>query len=159
MSGWRFKVCGLWLILAVCAFSLFSFPGCALLQKKTKAPQGSVLLQPQAILKFSDVPVPVGFKLLAQNSFAFESAGVRTCVLRYRGKATPEQVISFYKEQMPMYNWDLLNIIEYGDRLMNFDRQNETCLITLLGKGNSVTITISLGPKPQISTKASRPAK
>jgi hypothetical protein len=60
---------------------------------------------------------------------------------------------------MPMYNWNLLNVVEYGERLMNFDRDMETCVISLAPKGNSVTITISVGPKPQIPKKSKQPIK
>jgi len=105
------------------------------------------LLEPEMKLKFPDIPVPTGFKFLPQDSYTFESSGVRVGVLRYKGKAEPEQVINFYREQMPMFNWNLLNVIEYGERLINFERDNETCIIRLLPKGRSVIIIISMGPK------------
>jgi len=89
------------------------------------------MLEPQSILKFSDVPVPVGLKSLPQQSYSFESSGVRVGVLKYRGKNNPDQIVNFYKEQMPMYNWNLVNIVEYGQRMLNFERENETCIITL----------------------------
>lgn len=111
------------------------------------------MLEPQAILKFSDVPVPVGLKSLPQESYSFESSGVRVGVLKYRGKANADQVIIFYKEQMPLYNWNLVNIVEYGQRLINFERENETCIITLEPKGNNIALIISLGPKSQISAR------
>ena len=80
--------------------------------------------------------------------------------MRYQGKASPDTVVNFYKEQMAMYNWNLLNVIEYGERLLNFDRENETCVVNLSGKGNSVTITISLGPKAQnLPRKTKEPIK
>jgi len=124
--------------------------GCALMDKKELSTT-SGLLEPQAVAKFSDLPVPMGFKLLATNSYSFESGGVRVAVLKYRGKATPEQVIGFYKEQMPIYSWNLLNIVEYGERMLNFDTDRETCVIRLDPSSlGSITITISLGPKSQI---------
>lgn len=118
-------------------------------------------LSPQALLKFSDVPVPVGLKSLPDQSYSFESSGVRVGVLKYQGKNNPDQIVNFYKEQMPMYNWNLVNIVEYGQRLLNFERENETCIVTLqpMGWGNSLLI-ISLGPKSQIvSKKAKTPVK
>lgn len=134
--------------------------GCAAITKKDKITSAApAMLEPQAMLKFADVPVPVRFKLLWQDSYAFESGGVRMGVLKYQGKANPEQVVNFYKEQMPMYNWNLLNIVEYGERLMNFDRETETCIISLSPKGNSITMTISLGPKAQIRRKSDKPVK
>jgi hypothetical protein len=120
-------------------------------------------IEPQSVLKFSDIPIPVGLKSLAQTSYSFESAGVRVGVLKYQGRADINQVINFYKEQMPMYNWNLVNIIEYGQRLLNFERENETCIITLQRAGwwnEEVLLTISLGPKSQSpAKKAKSPVK
>ena len=113
-------------------------------------------LEPQAVLKISDVPIPTGLKPLPQQSYSFENAGVRVAVLKYQGRANIEQVISFYKEQMPMYNWNLINIIEYGQRLLNFERENETCIITVQAAGfwnEDILVTISLGPRSQALSK------
>ena len=115
------------------------------------------MLEPQAILKFSDVPVPVGLKSIPLESYSFESSGVRVGVLKYQGKTNPEQIVNFYKEQMPMYNWNLINIVEYGQRLINFERENETCIITMTpGSWGNTVITISLGPKSQVTAKKSK---
>ena len=133
---------------------IFSLLGCAgFSNKKDGLSKNSSYLEPSSVLKFSDVPIPVGFKSMPQDSYSFESSGVRVGVLKYRGKVNPEQVVNFYKEQMPMYNWMLLNIVEYGQRLMNFEREGESCIISLDPKGNNIVLTISLGPKSQILPK------
>jgi hypothetical protein len=120
-------------------------------------------LEPQAILKFSDLPVPQGLKPLPQISYSFENAGVRVAVLKYQGRANIDQIINFYKEQMPMFNWNLINIIEYGQRLLNFERDNETCIITVQVAGfwnEDALVTVSLGPKSQTpARKAKSPVK
>jgi hypothetical protein len=133
---------------------------CAGASKRDALPKSESLLEPQAILKFSDIPTPVGFKLLAGDSYTFESAGVRVGIIKYRGKADVEQVVNFYKDQMPLYNWNLLNVIEYGERLLNFEREQETCIVRLLAKGKNITVTIALGPKATAQPKrADRPVK
>jgi hypothetical protein len=145
------------IIALLLCFGLVIFSGCASPSKKeTDISKGQGLLEPSSMLKFSDVPVPAGFNLLAQNSYFFESQGVRVGVLKYQGRANPDRVINFYKEQMPMYNWTLLNITEFGERLMNFERENETCIISLLPKGNNISIIVSLGPKAQIRARKSK---
>jgi len=148
-------------LLAIIA--IFSLCGCAsTFGKKGDLPAD---LQPQMLFKFSDIPAPSGFKLIPQDSYSFESAGVRVGVLKYKGKAAPERVVNFYKNQMPLYNWNLLNIVEYGDRMLNFDRDQESCIIRLNpGSFNSVTIIISVGPKAQThfkktDKKAEKPVK
>lgn len=138
--------------------SVFFIAGCAGL-KKGNSSSSSGLIEPRMMTKFSDIPVPAGFKALPQLSYSFETSGVRIGLLKYQGKADPEQVVNFYKEQMPMNNWRLLNIIEYGERLLNFDREQETCIITLLSKGKNITITIAIGPKAQSAKKADKPIK
>lgn len=144
------------ILVLVCLCScVLMFLGCAALRKE-KSLAGLGLLEPQAVSKFTDVPVPAGFKFLTKDSYSFEAAGVRVGVLKYQGKASPDRVINFYKEQMPMYNWNLLNVIEYGDRLLNFDRDRETCIINLLPKGNTITLIISVGPKSQLSPKKAK---
>jgi len=139
---------------------IFILSGCAAISKKDKEMGTTALLEPQAISKFADVPVPAGFALKLTDSYSFENVGVRVCMLKYQGKANIEQVLNFYKEQMPMYKWNLLNIVEYGERLLNFDRESETCIISLLPKGKNILITISIGPKSQaLPKKAGKPIK
>ncbi|MCK9604647.1 MAG: hypothetical protein M0R66_09850 [Candidatus Omnitrophica bacterium] len=137
------------------SFSVFIFLGCASTAKNNQQ-TSPAMLEPQALARFQDIPVPVGFKSLPESSYSFESSGIRVGVLQYQGKADPEAVVNFYKEQMPMYNWFLLNAMEYGDRILNFDRENETCIIRLLPKGPKVVITISLGPKSQVLPKKAK---
>ncbi|MFH0856137.1 MAG: hypothetical protein V1869_06515 [Candidatus Omnitrophota bacterium] len=146
------------LIIATVCFSLTGMLGCASLSDKNASSQ--TLQAQQSSLKFSDLPIPAGFRILEKDSYSFESSGMRVGLLRYRGKATIDQVVSFYKEQMPMYNWALLNITEYGECIMNFEREQESCIINIIPNGSSSVISIAMGPKSQaISKKAKKPVK
>lgn len=138
---------------------LLIFSGCITIPGKEKESKDLTILESQAALKFGDVPVPVGFRLLVNEAYSFESLGIRVGLLKYQGKGDVDRIVNFYKEQMPIYNWDLLNIVEYGQRLLNFDRDAESCIINLLNKGNNVTITISVGPKSQIIKNPVKPVK
>ncbi|MBI4981764.1 MAG: hypothetical protein HZC15_01250 [Candidatus Omnitrophica bacterium] len=145
-------------VVLVCFFAAVLM-GCSTLSGNSGTSAKSAFLEPQSVVKFSDVPVPAGFSLDYKDSYSFESSGVRVGVLRYTGKATTDQVINFYKEQMPMYNWRLLNVVEFGDSLLNFDRDTETCIVRLLPKGNNIILGITLGPKSQAVRKAEKSAK
>ncbi len=142
------------LIFIVTGCCLIGFSGCAAFKSKDSI--NPALLEPQALSKFSDVPVPMGFKLLPQESYCFEASGVRMGLLRYHGKGNADLVVNFYREQMAMYNWNLLNVIEYGQRLMNFDRDAETCIVNIWPKGSAVDITIAVGPKSQAAAKKNK---
>jgi len=144
-------------IFFICYLLSTALMGCSTLSDSSNPKSTNPgMLEPQAILKFSDVPVPVGLKSLPSQSYSFESSGVRVGVLKYQGKNNADQLVNFYKEQMAMYNWNLVNIVEYGQRLMNFERENETCIITMEPKGSTIILTISLGPKSQITAKKAK---
>lgn len=147
------------LLFAICYLLIANLTGCASTSNSDKDISSPALLEPQAVLKFSDLPVPVGLKLVPQDSYSFESAGVRVALLKYQGKINADQVVNFYKEQMPMFNWSLLNSIEYGQRLLNFEREQETCIVNILPKGGATVVTISLGPKSQMPKKQETPVK
>jgi len=146
------------LVMILSGLVIASFTGCAS-SVRSRDLSGSTMLEPQTLLKFSDVPIPVGFQIIQGETYIFESAGVRVGVLKYRGKANIEQITAFYKEQMPMYNWHLLNMVEYGDRLLNFDRDAETCIVNLSPRGSATIITISVGPKSQARKRSDRVLK
>lgn len=146
--------------VSILTLAILNLSGCAnIVKKDSSAAKSASLLEPSVIVRFADVPVPSGFKLLAKNSYSFENSGVRVGVLRYQGRSNSDSVLNFYKEQMPMYNWNLLNIVEYGDRMMNFERENETCIVNISPKWNTTLITVSLGPKSQAIKKSSRTIK
>ena len=148
------------LVIALLGCSVIALCSCAGVSRKDAAPKGEASLEPQALLKFNDIPAPTGFKFLPEDSYSFESTGVRVGVLKYQGKANVEQVVNFYKDQMPLYNWNLLNVIEYGERLLNFEREQETCIVSLSPKGRNITVTVSLGPRSGIRPKKSdKPVK
>lgn len=133
---------------------LILLTGCAGLSKKeSDLPKNASLLEPSAIIKFSDLPIPAGFRYIGKESYSFESSGIRIGALKYQGKAEADQVVNFYREQMPMHNWLLLNIVEYGQRLMNFEKDTESCIITIEPRGNASLVTVSLGPKSQFPQK------
>lgn len=100
-------------------------------------------------LRFDDVPVPSGFIPISDGSFIFQSESLRAGVLKYSGKSSPEAVMLFYKEQMPLYNWQLINLIEYGKKQLNYEKTAQSCIITIEGTKSKSTLIISVGPKSE----------
>ncbi|MCM8792142.1 MAG: hypothetical protein NC826_03210 [Candidatus Omnitrophica bacterium] len=122
------------------------FGGCASLPKNQEADLFKSL-EPSVMIKFSDIPIPSGFKFLYQDSYSFQTSKVRVAILKYRGRPTAEKTFLFFKEQMPLYGWNLLNTIEYGRHLLNFEKENESCIITVEPKKLSTEFIITVGPK------------
>lgn len=128
---------------------------CAATYSKKSDPTQIPSLEPAALLKFQDLPIPSGFIYLPEQSYAFQSANFRAGLLKYQGKATGDQVTVFFKEQMPMYNWHLINIVEHARRMLSFEKDQETCVITLDEKGSRSEITLSVAPKSQATIRRS----
>lgn len=148
----------LWFL--VTGFWLLALSGCVSTPSRRSDPTQVPSLEPAAMLKMQDVPVPAGFVFVPEESYAFQSTNFRAGLLRYKGKGGGDQVIVFFKEQMPMYGWNLVNIVEYERRLLSFEKDQETCIITVEGKDNRSVITVSIAPKSQASPrKTDKPIK
>lgn len=103
-------------------------------------------------LQFEDIPVPSGFKLDFDESFVFKNGITRVGITRYIGNTDLPSLTSFFKSQMPMYNWELVNSIEYKRTIINFAKEDQTCTLILeyVGKmGGKVFLTIASGPVGQ----------
>ena len=132
---------------------LFCLAGCATTNggSSSEFEQGEVYaattLAVSAKLRFSDLAVPAGFKLIKDKSFVFQTEQTRVALLKYAGRAKLEDLVEFYREQMLLYNWQLLNVVEYGRSVLNFERAEQSCIVTIEAKGMKKIITISVAPK------------
>ncbi|MDP2921912.1 MAG: hypothetical protein Q8O12_06085 [Candidatus Omnitrophota bacterium] len=135
------------LVLIACLLALSA--GCVTLPKdeSVDGEKNAAPLSVAPILKFEDIPVPAGFKLLDKESFAFQNDKSRVALLKYYGGKNSENVIMFYKEQMAAFNWSLVNIIEYERKVMNYENSEESCIITIQPQGGKSLITVALSPK------------
>lgn len=136
------------LVLSFCL--LVFLAGCVTLPKDESAAdmeKNKVSLPVAPILKFEDIPVPAGFKLLDKESFAFQNDKSRVALLKYYGGKNAEQLLVFYKEHMASFNWSLVNIIEYDKKVLNYENSEESCIITILPQGGKSIVTVALSPK------------
>ena len=136
-------------IIGSCLVVLF-LAGCATFpqnESSSDAEKNKATLSVSPLLKFDDIPIPAGFKSLDKESFAFQNDKNRVALLKYYGGRTADQVVAFYKEQMAMSNWDLVNIIEYDRKVLNYENSEESCIITIQPQGGKSLIVIALSPK------------
>ncbi|MDD5504155.1 MAG: hypothetical protein PHV77_02430 [Candidatus Omnitrophica bacterium] len=134
--------------IALLAVAAILFSGCASSGSyKSSDSTAYKSLDVATALKFEDVPVPTGFKIIGQQSFTFENDALRVGILKFSGRINPDQTVTFYKDQMPLYNWHFVNIVEYGKRIMSFERDDQNCTILIEPSGMSTLLTISVAPK------------
>ncbi|MFH2138604.1 MAG: hypothetical protein ABII88_08855 [Candidatus Omnitrophota bacterium] len=98
-------------------------------------------------LRFDDLPVPAGFILVRKDSFVFQNSQTRMGTLNYNGKADISALINFYKRTMIFNGWDMINSVEFGTVIMNFEKGNESCIVAFQRKGmNNINVVMSLAP-------------
>ncbi|MFC1666253.1 hypothetical protein ACFL0P_00085 [Candidatus Omnitrophota bacterium] len=148
------------LILGSYFSALILLSGCATTYENRSNTPIDTSLNVAAILRFNDVPVPFGFSVLENNSFAFQNDVTRVALLKYIGSKNPDLLVAFYKEQMPLYNWSPINIIEYERRILNYEKNSESCIVTIEPKGRKNIITIAISPKSRpMKVEAERKSK
>jgi hypothetical protein len=129
-------------------FLIILLAGCATWPRGEARLEGEeAVLNIAPILRFEDIPVPVGFKIIRDRSFTFQNDFTRVGLLRYTGRIPIDKVVAFYKEQMPIYNWNLANLVEYGKKILNFEKGNQSCIITIEPLVTTTFLTIALSPK------------
>lgn len=133
--------------LIVCCLALILLSGCTALTGSGSYSGEDVSLDVATLLRLNDVPTPTGFKILDKESFAFQNDTTRVALLKYIGPKHADIVVAFYKEQMSMYNWRPINIIEYERRILNYEKEGESCIITIEARGRKSVITIAISPK------------
>lgn len=142
------------LILISLLMSLVVLSGCASTSGGTRANAPAKELAVATALKFEDIPVPAGFRIVPDQSFSFQNELTRVGILRYAGRANAQRVIQFYKDQMPMYHWQFVNMIEYDRSLLNFEKTDQTCTITVEAGVTKTVLAIAVAPKgAQINKK------
>lgn len=138
------------LLLVTCCLLLAFLCGCTTTGGSGPYGRGSSetrSLDVSAILRFNDVPSPSGFKVLERESFAFQNDVTRVALLKYAGSRPTDEVVLFFKEQMPMYKWSPINIIEYERRILNYEKEGESCIVTIESKGRKTIVTVAIAPK------------
>jgi hypothetical protein len=98
--------------------------------------------------RFSDVPIPRGFKLDRSKTFVYEAGEIKAGSLFYEGAADLDEIISFYRTEMPQFQWKLMSIFETNDATLYFEKPGWFCRIQIQpAKYRKTAIFVSLGPK------------
>ena len=102
---------------------------------------------PISSYKFEDLPIPPGFVLNKHESFIYESSNSRAGILIYNGEGDLDEVVNFFKENMPQYEWNLLSSYEYKGVLLNFSKEGWNTIINIKPKNeHKLEIEIRIGP-------------
>lgn len=110
--------------------------GCSVWQKVTGAIAPDAVEPPPSPfprdLQFDDLPVPEGLTHDRERSFAYQHGTTRSALLRYHGNVSADDVVDFFRRELPRYQWELgLMLGEREKRKIQFEKVPEVCEITV----------------------------
>ncbi len=138
-------------VLTFLLASLFLY-GCATMYAPSSLPEEKTPEEMTTAkkLRFSDVPVPKDMVLDVDNSFIFETELTRVGLLKYSTRIPADELVSYFKQELPLNDWNLVNILEYGRKQMVFEKGEETLIITIYPERRGSRVIISLTPRQRI---------
>ena len=124
----------------------------------SRAAMNTLGLIPQTRPPFSDLPVPIGFKIVEPLSQDQLTANRRTIDHTYQGRDDKYAVERFYLIQMPLKDWELIDRkMDRGKFHIRFKNATEQCDIRLDDQstllGTRTTIHIKVVPANSTPTK------
>ena len=148
-SGFRSQIP----LLAFAATALM-IAGCT----TAKVPKDNASLAPQ--YRFEDVPVHPKLTIDANESFIFETQSLKAGILAYYGDESMDEVIAFFKAEMPKHAWRLVNAIEAkGTVLMNFEKKGRNALMRVSRGALKTSVEITIGPRDDGSLDLAPPKR
>ena len=99
-------------------------------------------------LQFDDLPVPQGLEHDPERSFAYRHGNTRSALMRYSGNVSADDVVDFYRRELPRYQWELGMVLgEREERKIQFEKGSEVCEISVALRKGITYLTIRLGRK------------
>ena len=94
----------------------------------------------------ADVPVPTGFAFKSYGSYIFDG-NYRVARLLYRGTPHVEEVIHYFKEQMPQSRWMFVRDSGVDGRVLTFHNDSEELELTLDRQSGMTALQIDIKPR------------
>ena len=95
---------------------------------------------------FDDIPIPEELTLQKDKSFVYETPGLKAGVLIFSGNVEATSLLQFFKDTMVKNHWRLLNSFKYKGYMLNFIKDDRSCMISILDGTFSTTVEIWVGP-------------
>ncbi len=137
--------------IAAVAVIVLCMTGCALLPGRYSDEQDPNVIEGLEVapeLRYSDIPVPRGFVYLRKESWTHEGpGGIRLADLLYKGKASMQNAIDFFIEQMPISGWEKEMIVglETKKRLrFKHTKKSDRCEIILEKKLSTIYVQVRI---------------
>ena len=145
------------LLILVFVFTLY---GCSTVQSSSPTSLGTgseIGLTAPLTLDFEDIPIPAELKKDQNKSFIFETSSIKTAIIYYDsfpGYLDHSSLVIFFKNNMVAHGWKLIDLYNYKEANLSFEKGNRMCHITIFDKFLQTKVVVKVGQMSQ-----SEPAK
>ena len=132
--------------------SLILLPGCGTILKDVSSSGEATdvkLLKTQPLpvyYDFEDISIPPELTLDKEGSFIYETSKFKTGILVFKGRIDVSSLVAFFQENMKKNNWVFINSFKYKSYILNFQKEDKICLITLYDRVFNTIVEVRVGP-------------
>ncbi|CAM6054159.1 unnamed protein product, partial [Sphagnum tenellum] len=108
-----------------------------------RAPSHLATAASQSSVMHFDIPTPLTFSINKAGP-AQASSSLQECI-RYSGRLSIEQTISFYKREMELSGWDILDISDKHEGFLYCNKPTKVCGISIrkdVRQSNTTLVTL-----------------
>jgi hypothetical protein len=124
------------LLVSLVLLLLLGF-GCTTLQKsedtsrETEGKKSEIKGPAPVYYDFADILIPAELSLDKKNSFVYSTPSFSAGVLVFEGYVQGESVVNFFTTNMPKDGWILKSSFRYRRVILNFEKDQRSCLISV----------------------------
>lgn len=131
---------GVILIAAMMVVSLIS--GCDTLTSPSRG-GGKLYVARETVIP--DLPIPEGFSMDLNRSYYNSGKGTRTGLLTYTGQAETVELLSFFRDNMPVSGWTLKKeSSDFGSYVLHYVKNAEAADVRIVPGRFTTDVTVSL---------------
>lgn len=97
---------------------------------------------------FEDIPIPAELKKDLGESFIYETPSIKTAIVYYDsfpGYLDHSSLIIYFKNNMVAQGWKLIDLYNYKEATLSFEKGIRRCYITIFDKFLQTKVVIKVG--------------
>ena len=102
---------------------------------------------------FEDILIPVELSLVKKKSFVYSTRAFTAGVLVFEGRVTSDSLANFFTSSMATDGWVLKSSFRYGRVILNFDKGERSCLISI--EESALKTQVEVWVAPQVAASES----
>ena len=110
---------------------------------------GCAIEQRDEVIAGATIPIPRGMSKAKDQRAELTVPGFGGEQVAYRGSTEPEEIIEFYKKEMPLRGWRPNASIVTRGGLLAYTKENKSVLITVSKSSGDTTLAVTVaGTRP-----------